>query len=173
MNPGTAVKPHHVYRLYADRELLYIGATSNIARRYRQHQRTTPWIHEVTRVDLETLPDRDSALAAEAAAIRSEAPKYNVFLQDTGHGYHRYSSKEACRCEICRQGKADYMRGRRAKARANAQSGVKVPHVLHGSRAGYEEHGCRCDLCMRTRAVYGHCGKRAAERPRRTTRAAA
>jgi hypothetical protein len=72
------------------------------------------------------------------------------------HGYVPYT--KGCRCAICRQGKADYMRERRAKARANAQPGGKVAGILHGSRAGYEEHGCRCSLCVETRRVYGHGG---------------
>lgn len=174
MRRETAAKPHSVYRLFSEDVLLYVGATHDIARRYRQHQRKAPWIGEVTRVDVQVFPDRRAALEAEAAAIRSECPKYNVVHQDTGHGYHRYaSSTDPCRCPVCRQGKADYMRERRAHARKVAQAGIKVIGILHGSRAGYEEHGCRCALCMRTRSVYGHDGRLQAERPRRIYRRAA
>ncbi len=79
------------------------------------------------------------------------------------HGYGPYS--KGCRCEVCRRAKADYMRDRRAAARAKPQG--KVAGILHGSRAGYEEHGCRCTLCVRTRSTYGASGRRHAESPRR------
>lgn len=70
------------------------------------------------------------------------------------HGYGGYT--RGCRCEICTQAKADYMRGRRASARALAarftddRGAHFVPDVKHG-RVGYEERGCRCPVCVEAR----------------------
>ena len=91
------------------------------------------------------------------------------------HGtYARYArSPGGCRCEECRKAKADYMRQRRAGARALAAKHTRSstgrhanPHttwalgatrhvatdVTHGTRFGYEERGCRCRDCTAARA---------------------
>lgn len=85
----------------------------------------------------------------------------------SGHGYNRYC--DGCRCEVCRGAKADYMRERRALARAVAQQNgqgrpglpARTPGVLrhvapitnHGTRYGYEEAGCRCFDCTDARSA--------------------
>lgn len=63
------------------------------------------------------------------------------------HNYNAYS--RGCRCPVCRDAKAAYMRERRREATSRARPGVAVEGVLHGTRAAYEEGGCRCDSCMR------------------------
>lgn len=69
----------------------------------------------------------------------------------TAHGYGPYS--KGCRCTVCRKAKADYMRARRAEARALAQRAAAsgrqryVDGITHG-RVGYAEHGCRCRICV-------------------------
>ncbi len=65
------------------------------------------------------------------------------------HGYAGYSN--GCRCEICRDAKAAYMRERRSSAYLTATS-EPVPGVTHGTRSAYEESGCRCPECMATQA---------------------
>ena len=79
------------------------------------------------------------------------------------HGYGAYT--RGCRCDECRQAKADYMRRRRSGARrtaAAAQGKVRAswaegryvvtdPSVTHGTRSTYEEHGCRCERCTNAR----------------------
>lgn len=62
------------------------------------------------------------------------------------HGYNAYT--RGCRCPICRRGKTDYMRRRRAVAFLETR--LVVPGIKHG-RCGYEEHGCRCDVCVAAR----------------------
>lgn len=67
------------------------------------------------------------------------------------HGYSAYTH-DHCRCEVCRQAKADYVRARRAAGRQVAQPGVRVDDLKrHGTRFGYEERGCRCDECVGAR----------------------
>lgn len=82
------------------------------------------------------------------------------------HGYGRYT--RGCRCDVCRKAKADYMRARRATARALAakvtkrrfgdQPRIGLPRrlargVKHGTRFAYEEHGCRCWPCTTARSA--------------------
>ena len=60
------------------------------------------------------------------------------------HGYIRYTP--GCRCEECREAKADYMAARRAAA---YDPGHQVPEgIRHGTAFAYEEHGCRCGECV-------------------------
>ena len=70
------------YALYrfrdADGRLLYVGQTSNFGRRLQQHRNTKPWIDAVTRIDVEWFEFSNEARAAEAHAIESEHPLYNV-----------------------------------------------------------------------------------------------
>lgn len=70
---------HVVYRVYdADERLLYIGATGDIQNRLRVHGYQSPWYVQAARVDIEAFPDRPTAFAAEAYAIREESPLHNV-----------------------------------------------------------------------------------------------
>lgn len=73
----------------------------------------------------------------------------------TTHDYTNYTY--GCRCPICRQAKADYMRARRAEASATARrnSTPISRHIAdtptHGTRYAYEERGCRCQPCTAAR----------------------
>lgn len=68
------------------------------------------------------------------------------------HGYGAYT--RGCRCDVCRDAKADYMRERRAGARRAAHDHGPfhtATGITHGTRHGYEEHGCRCLPCTDAR----------------------
>lgn len=68
-----------VYRYFdADGAVIYIGCTNDQLGRMYQHSRSTPWWHEVRSQQVERYPSRDEGLAAEALAIRTEYPLYNV-----------------------------------------------------------------------------------------------
>jgi hypothetical protein len=68
-----------VYRFFAeDDTLLYIGMTAYLKDRFRDHKRLKPWWPEVARTDIQWYPDRMEAAQAEAAAIVSEQPRYNI-----------------------------------------------------------------------------------------------
>jgi hypothetical protein len=70
----------------------------------------------------------------------------------TTHGYGAYSN--GCRCEICREAKAAYMRklrDRRHRLRRYVQGlpdagRYVVDGITHGY-AGYQEFSCRCRIC--------------------------
>lgn len=71
----------YVYRLWdADDRLIYVGMTTQQSpqRRIGQHLATRWWASQVVRFDFESHATREAALAAEAKAIRTENPRWNV-----------------------------------------------------------------------------------------------
>lgn len=56
---------------------LYVGVTSNVDRRLRQHAEKAWWM-DVRRIDTRPYPDRDAASEAEAGEIRRLQPKWNI-----------------------------------------------------------------------------------------------
>ncbi|MDT9689412.1 GIY-YIG nuclease family protein [Streptomyces sp. P9(2023)] len=71
--------PTTLYRMYDEAgQLLYIGVTCNTAQRWDSHRALSPWWPLVASKKLTVYPDRRSALMAETAAIRAEAPAHNV-----------------------------------------------------------------------------------------------
>ena len=71
-------RPTALYRLFNEAgELLYIGITVNPEVRWASHRCAQSWWNEVARKDLQWLTNRAEALAAEAAAIPVERPRYN------------------------------------------------------------------------------------------------
>jgi len=68
-----------LYRFFSKSdELLYIGISNCIPRRFDQHGDTKPWYTQVARMTVEHHPNRTKALIAEKAAIHAEKPKYNI-----------------------------------------------------------------------------------------------
>ncbi len=68
-----------LYKMYGHGGgLLYVGITCDIGSRFTSHRGKKPWWTEVARIDLEQHPTRDAALLAEAEAIRSLKPRWNV-----------------------------------------------------------------------------------------------
>ena len=79
MSALPAEATHTLYRLFDESgELLYVGITSNPERRLHHHKHTKPWWSEVATVTFENHPTGDDVAAAEADAIESERPRYNV-----------------------------------------------------------------------------------------------
>ncbi|MGW3808831.1 GIY-YIG nuclease family protein [Micromonospora sp. NPDC005113] len=72
-------RPHALYRFFAeDGALLYVGITAALPTRLTNHRDDKPWWTEVARITIAHYLDRDSVLAAELAAIKTEQPRYNV-----------------------------------------------------------------------------------------------
>lgn len=70
---------HALYRFYsATGQLLYTGITNNPGNRFKQHQQSKPWWHEVSGITVEKYNSRAEVLAAEKRAIQVEQPKYNI-----------------------------------------------------------------------------------------------
>lgn len=74
-------RPTELYRVY-DRKgaLLYVGITWNFPERRRDHRKEKPWwsLVDESRTERVTFASGAAAAAAEEAAIRSEAPRYNI-----------------------------------------------------------------------------------------------
>ena len=74
-----AERPTALYRCYNEsEELIYVGIAVDPQRRWKHHASLTPWWPEVQRRSIEWHDDRRSALNAEAAAIVTESPVYNI-----------------------------------------------------------------------------------------------
>lgn len=78
---GAAKYPRgeYVYRHWdSERNLLYVGVASKPSRREQQHLKSSPWMVFHAETTLERFDVRTEAEAAEAAAILSERPLFNV-----------------------------------------------------------------------------------------------
>lgn len=72
--------PCAVYRMFAaDGHLLYIGASTNLLVRVKDHERLKPWFKTVAAVTLVWFPTGDEARAAEKLAIATEQPEWNIY----------------------------------------------------------------------------------------------
>lgn len=68
-----------LYRHYNESgELLYVGISTRVMRRTREHEKYSPWFQESVRMLMERFADEVSLLEAEKAAIKNECPKYNI-----------------------------------------------------------------------------------------------
>lgn len=78
--PDLWSQPHFLYRWYDENSgrLLYVGITNDLERRTGEHAKEKPWMRDGVRAEVETFPDRRSALGAEERAIFRENPVYNV-----------------------------------------------------------------------------------------------
>jgi predicted GIY-YIG superfamily endonuclease len=67
-----------LYRHFdTDGVLLYVGISNNPSTRSQSHHRHSAWTDFVAREEVEWLPDRDTASAAERDAIKAERPLFN------------------------------------------------------------------------------------------------
>lgn len=74
------MSPTAVYRFYAaDGALLYVGISLTLGTRIDAHRHQKPDWCQVVRIELTWHDSREGALAAEAAAIRTENPRWNVY----------------------------------------------------------------------------------------------
>ena len=64
--------------------LLYIGVSKHFGIRWQQHAQKQPWWNERQRMTVDLYDTRDEALDAEALAIFTEQPKYNILHRKHG-----------------------------------------------------------------------------------------
>lgn len=70
---------HHVYRMYdSTGRLLYIGQSVSLAERLGGHRSGSEWWPDVRTIKVEPHADSLAARSAEARAIATERPAYNV-----------------------------------------------------------------------------------------------
>lgn len=68
-----------LYRFYnAAGELLYIGLTTRLPQRFRDHRQSKEWWSQVARIELQHYETHGELVAAEVNAIRQEHPRHNV-----------------------------------------------------------------------------------------------
>ena len=100
-----------------------------------------------------TLPDGRHCECKDCARLTRDGSRVST------HSYGGYT--QGCRCDICRDAKAAYMRKRRRAASLNPASGP-VEGIKHGTLFGYQERGCRCDDCVEAKRNDGRCRYRRA-----------
>ena len=64
-------------------DLLYVGISLSAVGRLAQHRSSADWFDQIAKIEIEQFETRDLALAAEAAAINAERPKYNRVIPFT------------------------------------------------------------------------------------------
>ncbi len=74
-----ALPSHHaLYRFFSSAEvLLYVGSTSDLTRRVKDHAEHQDWWPEVATATVEFFQARNALEAAEEAAIERESPRFN------------------------------------------------------------------------------------------------
>jgi hypothetical protein len=71
--------PTHLYRYFAsDGRLLYVGISVSAFLRHMQHRAQSHWFPDSGNMTWQTFETRREAIAAEAAAIRTERPIHNA-----------------------------------------------------------------------------------------------
>lgn len=69
----------YLYRLWDETDrLLYVGMSKSAIHRLHEHLTEQPWAEQVAKQTIDRYATREEAARAEADAIRSEAPLYNV-----------------------------------------------------------------------------------------------
>lgn len=77
--------PQTVYRCFnSGGHLLYVGVTRSLPERLTAHAASSHWWPQVARVTEEHYATRPEGLRAEAHAIRTEFPRHNVRLVNSG-----------------------------------------------------------------------------------------
>lgn len=72
---------HTLYRFFdADGRLLYVGRTINPARRWREHEKKSPWFTAVAQVTRQVFATATEVDHAERRAIATERPLHNIAL---------------------------------------------------------------------------------------------
>jgi hypothetical protein len=73
-------EPTALYRIWSHdhKALLYVGISCSWPRRMAEHIADKPWFPHDGVIEYQEYSDRDSALNAEAVAIRDEHPKHNI-----------------------------------------------------------------------------------------------
>lgn len=74
---GDQTKPHHLYRLYRDNELVYIGYSSNPSKRFKAHRRQGTKDFDEMRV-FASYDSKAAALLGEYIQIMKYKPEFNI-----------------------------------------------------------------------------------------------
>lgn len=80
---STAAQRTALYRYFDESGgLLYVGVSLSPVYRMSRHRADSKWFEKARSVTLEWFDCREDALTAEAAAIKSERPRFNVAHAD-------------------------------------------------------------------------------------------
>jgi hypothetical protein len=86
---------HCLYRHYdADKVLLYVGVSATLIQRTTQHRRGAAWFERVRIITVQHFKTRRAAEKAEAVAIASEKPLFNLTHADNEYKERRRSVQD-------------------------------------------------------------------------------
>lgn len=88
----------HVYRAFDSAgRLLYVGCSVSVDARLRQHEASAQWWLYKDKLAVEEFASQDEALAAEAEAIATEHPRWNMTGRSPDHPDGRCSTIQQAR----------------------------------------------------------------------------
>lgn len=84
----------YVIHSMTSEDVLYVGITGDVRRRFKQHRKVKPWWRDSENASLECYDSWESACEAERSRIDTYRPVHNVI----GNAHRREPSRP---CEIC------------------------------------------------------------------------
>lgn len=121
-----------VYRFFdPGKELIYIGSSNGLARRWSHHRRTQTWWPQVAYYDLSWHANRGLAYAAEMKAIGDAEPRHNVM--GTSRYVFRRTSEQLAAGRARAEAMGEFHRVRRDVIRALQEAGSSAQEAWTGS----------------------------------------
>jgi predicted GIY-YIG superfamily endonuclease len=119
-NHVHADKRTYVYRIFdKSGRLIYVGCSNTPEARLATHRAAAWWAPQICRIKLKVFPDRQSAIEAEAKAIREENPRWNINHRSYGmpHWTKQTYADFIMAMELAESFKTPYRAARIAKAK--------------------------------------------------------
>lgn len=69
---------YDLYRVYSEKDLLYVGQSNDWPRRMGEHKRSSSWLDQATQITITRYESKAELNYAEKLAIRSEGPLFNI-----------------------------------------------------------------------------------------------
>lgn len=89
----------YMYKAFKEEELLYVGITNNLPRRFHQHEKFSAWYKEFNYVEINWFPTRRDAAVHEKIMIIAFEPRYNLVHNKFGSLFKQltgtYESKQS------------------------------------------------------------------------------
>ncbi len=138
MSGVTPEEETFLYRISGPDGLLYVGMTCRVPDRIAQHRKEKSWWSQVRNITVEPFPNREGAAEAEARAIATENPAYNIVKPQPP----RQSSppRRSCWMETVMAREATAVEARNLGVVFRAAV-LAVERVLHDAKGNVKEYG--------------------------------
>ena len=135
---------HFVYKIILGEEVQYVGMTTTIHARIRNHCRSKNWIGQCHKFEYVEVPNRTTAICYEMFLINALAPKYNSMdcrADDVS------TMSFDIPCEAWKEIKVD-VNEIRASARGKKEDIILTSYGLEMLSNLIEQHPCTCRTLM-------------------------